>query len=359
MDNKALILAINPGSTSTKIAVYAGDTALFMKNLKHSTEMLSGFEKITDQFEFRKNIIIRALEDADIELSHIKIIMGRGGLLKPIESGVYAVSEAMLSDLRNSPIGEHASNLGGLIAHDIAQSLSNALAYIADPVVVDEMTDLARYSGHALLKRKSIFHALNQKAVAREHAKSIMKKYGELNLIVAHLGGGITVGAHRKGKVIDVNQGLDGDGPFSPERSGTLPAGDLVRLCFSGKYTQKEIMTMIKGKGGLVSYTGTNSVYDVESNAFEGDERASQILQAMAYQVAKEIGAMGTVLEGEVDGILITGGIANSKWFVDLIIERVKTIAPVHVYPGEDEMYALAMNGLRILRGETEIRQYR
>jgi butyrate kinase len=186
-----------------------------------------------------------------------------------------------------------------------------------------------------------------------------MKKYMEMNLIVAHLGGGITVGAHRKGKVIDVNQGLDGDGPFSPERSGSLPVGDLVRLCFSGKFTQKEIMTMIKGKGGLVSYTGTNSVYDIESNAFEGDERASQVLQAMAYQVAKEIGAMGTVLEGEVDGILITGGIANSKWFVDLIIERVQTIAPVHVYPGEDEMLALAMNGLRILKGETKIKQYR
>jgi butyrate kinase len=359
MDNKPLILAINPGSTSTKIAVYAGDTALFMKNLKHSAEMLSGFEKITDQFQFRKNIIVRTLEDAEIKLSHIKIIMGRGGLLKPIESGVYAVSDSMLRDLRNSPIGEHASNLGGLIANDLARSLPGAQAYIADPVVVDEMTDLARYSGHALLKRKSIFHALNQKAVAREHAKSIMKNYKELNLIVAHLGGGITVGAHRKGKVIDVNQGLDGDGPFSPERSGTLPVGDLVRLCFSGQYTQQEVMAMIKGKGGLVSYTGTNSVYDVEADAFEGDERSSQVLQAMAYQVAKEIGAMATVLEGEVDGILITGGIANSKWFVDLIIERVKTIAPVHVYPGEDEMLALAMNGLRVLRGETEIKQYR
>jgi butyrate kinase len=359
MDNKTLILAINPGSTSTKIAVYAGETALFIKNIKHSSEMLSGFEKISDQFQFRKNIIIKELEDADIDLSNVRVIMGRGGLLKPIESGVYAVSEPMLRDLKNSPMGEHASNLGGLIAHDIALTLPDAQAYIADPVVVDEMVDLARYSGHAMFKRKSIFHALNQKAVAKEHSKSIMKNYMELNLIVAHLGGGITVGAHRKGKVIDVNQGLDGDGPFSPERSGSLPVGDLVRLCFSGKFTQKEIMTMIKGKGGLVSYTGTNSVYDIESNAFEGDERASQVLQAMAYQVAKEIGAMGTVLEGEVDGILITGGIANSKWFVDLIIERVKSIAPVHVYPGEDEMLALAMNGLSILKGETKIKEYR
>ncbi|MCF8369273.1 MAG: butyrate kinase [Bacteroidales bacterium] len=352
MDNLPGILAINPGSTSTKIAVYKGETPIFLKNIKHSNSDLAPFEKITDQFQFRKKLVMDQMTDADIAPESLKIIMGRGGLLKPIQSGIYEVNSAMLKDLRNSPLGEHASNLGGLIAHDIALSLPGARAYIANPVVVDEMIDLARYSGHPYFKRKSIFHALNQKAVAHEHAKSILKKYEDLNLIVAHLGGGITVGAHRKGKVIDVNQGLDGEGPFSPERSGTLPAGDLVRLCFSGKMTQKEIMLMIKGNGGLAAYAGTNSAYEVEMKAFEGDEKSSQQMQAMAYQVSKDIGAAATVLEGNVDGILITGGVANSKWFVDLIIDRVKFIAPVHVYPGEDEMRALAFNGLQLLKGE-------
>ncbi len=359
MSSVIRILAINPGSTSTKIAVFEGEIPVFVKNIKHSTEHLDKFEKITDQFSFRKNLILKQLEEAEIELNSIKIVMGRGGLLKPIESGIYEVNERMVHDLRNSPLGEHASNLGGLIAEDIAKSLPGARAFIANPVVVDEMIDLARFTGHPAFKRKSIFHALNQKAVAREHAKSIMMEYEDMNLIVVHLGGGITVGAHRKGRVIDVNQGLDGEGPFSPERTGTLPVGDMVRLCFSGKHTQKEIMKMIKGQGGLAAYTGTNSAYDVEMRAFEGDEKASQYLQAMAYQVSKEIGAMGTVLEGEVDGILITGGVANSKWFVSLIIERVKFIAPVHIYPGEDEMRALAFNGLRIIKGEAKAKEYK
>ncbi|MCB2221936.1 MAG: butyrate kinase [Bacteroidetes bacterium] len=358
MSNKAWILAINPGSTSTKIAVYDGESPLFLKNLKHSQDLLAEFEKITDQFQYRKNLIIKQLEEAEIDLANIRLVMGRGGLLKPMESGIFEVNAAMIRDLKNSPLGEHASNLGGLIAEDIARSLPEARAYIANPVVVDEMTDLARYTGHPYFKRKSIFHALNQKAVAREHAKSVMKNYEALNLIVVHLGGGITIGAHRRGRVIDVNQGLDGEGPFSPERSGTLPIGDLVRLCFSGKLTQKEIMSMIKGQGGLVAYMGTNSAYEVEKRAYEGDERASQVMQAMAYQIAKDIGAMATVLEGELDGILITGGVANSKWFVNLLIERVKFIAPVHVYPGEDEMRALAFNGLRILKGEAETKIY-
>lgn len=358
MDKRNRILAINPGSTSTKIAVYEGEAPVFLKNIKHSKESLDSFEKITDQFQFRKDLILKQLAEAGIEPNSIAIVMGRGGLLKPIESGVYEVNKPMIRDLRDSPLGEHASNLGGLIADDIAKTLKGTRAYIANPVVVDEMIDLARYSGHPLFQRKSIFHALNQKAVAREHAKSVMKKYEDLNLIVVHLGGGITVGAHRKGKVIDVNQGLDGEGPFSPERSGTLPVGDLVRLCFSGRHTQKEVMAMIKGSGGLAAYIGTNSAYQVEKEAEAGDEAASQVFQAMAYQVAKEVGSMATVLAGEVDGILITGGVANSKWFVNLVIERVKFIGPVHVYPGEDEMRALAFNGLRILKGEAEIKIY-
>lgn len=358
MQNSSLILAINPGSTSTKIAVYDGEIPVFIKNIRHSTEELEQFDKITDQFQFRKDLILSQLEEAEIPLSDIQVVVGRGGLLKPIESGVYEVNEAMIHDLRNSPLGEHASNLGGLIASDIAHAHKNVKAYIANPVVVDEMDDIARFAGHPKFKRISIFHALNQKAVAREHAKSIMKTYEELNLIVVHLGGGITVGAHRKGRVVDVNQGLDGEGPFSPERSGTLPVGDLVRLCFSGEYSQKEIMKMIKGEGGMAAYMGTNSAYDVEKRAGSGDKDAKQVLEAMAYQVAKEVGAMSTVLKGEVDGILITGGVANSKWFVNLIVERVHKISPTHVYPGEDEMRALAFNGLRIIRGEADLKAY-
>lgn len=351
MDNPR-ILAINPGSTSTKIGVFEGINPLFMKTIRHTTEELEPFDKITEQFKFRKDIILRELQEADVQLELVKAIVGRGGLLKPIESGVYEVNDTMRADLLVSRFGEHASNLGGLIADELARSLPDARAFIANPVVVDELCDLARLSGHPLLPRRSVFHALNQKAVARAHAKSIMRKYEELNLIVVHLGGGITVGAHSNGRVIDVNQGLDGDGPYSPERTGTLPVGDLVRLCFSGKYTEKEVLKMIKGEGGMVAYLGTNSAYEVEQKAAQGDQEAMLIWEGMAYQVAKEVGAMSAVLKGMVDGILITGGVANSKWFVNMIIERVHRIAPTHVYPGEDEMRALAMNGLRVLSGE-------
>jgi butyrate kinase len=316
------------------------------------------FAKISDEYQFRKEIILKELREAEIPLENLRAIMGRGGLLKPIESGVYAVNERMVEDLRNSSQGEHASNLGGLIAYDLAKSLPDARAYIANPIVVDELEPIARISGHPLLERRSIFHALNQKAVARNHAKSIMRKYEDMNLIVAHLGGGITVGAHCKGRVVDVNQGLDGEGPFTPERSGTLPVGDLIRLCFSGKYTMQEVLKMNKGEGGLKAYLGTSNAYEVEQRAAEGDEYAKFIFEAMAYQVAKEIGAMSAVLKGEVDGILITGGVAHSKWFVNKIIEMVHKIGPTHVYPGEDEMRALAFNGLRVLSGETEAKIY-
>lgn len=353
------IIAINPGSTSTKIAVYENETPVLIKNITHSAEDLAPFDKITDQFEYRKNIIYKVLQEADIRLDLVRAIVGRGGLVKPIESGVYLVNERMKQDLINSPLGaEHASNLGGLIAADLAKLIPNSKAYIANPVVVDELDDIARYSGHPLLPRMSIFHALNQKAVARQHAKSLMQKYEDMNLIVVHLGGGITVGAHKKGRVVDVNQGLDGDGPFSPERTGTLPVGALIRLCFSGKYTEAEMLKMNKGAGGLVAYLGTNSAYEVEQRAQNGDLEAKNIFAAMAYQVAKEIGAMFAVLNGEVDGILITGGVAHSKWFVNQISQRVYKMAPIHIYPGEDEMRALAFNGLRIIRGETIAKEY-
>ena len=350
------ILAINPGSTSTKIAVYADTTPVFIQTISHTSEELAIFELVTDQFNFRKNLILEELKSADIVLKHIRVIMGRGGLLKPVESGIVEVNKRMISDLESCSYGEHASNLGGLISYDLAHSLPNAKAYITNPVVVDEMDDLARLSGHPLLPRRSVFHALNQKAVAREHSKSIMKKYEDLNLIVVHLGGGITVGAHKKGRVVDVNQGLDGDGPYSPERTGTLPVGDLVRLCFSGKYSQNDILRMINGEGGLVAYLGTNSAYEVEQRISDGDSASKY--DGMAYQISKEIGAMVAVLKSNVDGILITGGIAYDKYFVNQIISYVNRFAPVHVYPGEDEMKALAMNGLRLLNGEVKARSY-
>lgn len=359
LSNGIRVIAINPGSTSTKIAVYENETPVLIKNITHSPEELAPFEKIADQFEFRKNIICKVLKEAEIRLDLVRAIVGRGGLVKPIESGVYLVNERMKEDLINSPLGvEHASNLGGLIAEDMAQGLPDAKAYIANPVVVDELDAIARYSGHPLLPRISIFHALNQKAVARQHARSLMKKYEDLNLIVVHLGGGITVGAHKKGRVVDVNQGLDGDGPFSPERTGSLPVGPLIRMCFSGKYSESEVLKMNKGAGGLVAYLGTNSAYEVEQRAKQGDEEAKNIFAAMAYQVAKEIGAMFAVLSGDVDGILITGGVAHSKWFVNEISQRVHKMAPVHIYPGEDEMRALAFNGLRVIRGETVAKEY-
>ena len=352
------VLAINPGSTSTKIAVFQNTEPVFLKNIKHSPEELSVFSKITDQFIFRKEIILRQLQIADIQLHDIHAVVGRGGLLKPIPSGVYEVNDIMVADLMNSPLGEHASNLGGLIAKDIVNALPNAKAYIVDPIVVDEMDDIARISGHPLFQRRSIFHALNQKAVAREYAKLIHRPYESLNLIVVHLGGGITVGAHQKGRVIDVNQGLDGEGPFSPERSGTLPVGELVKFCYSGKYTLKEVQKMVKGEGGLVAYLGTNDAAMVEKMVDAGDANAELIYHAMAYQIAKLIGEMYTVLKGEVDAILITGGVAYDKNFVNWIQERVYKLAPVHIYPGEDEMKALAYNGLMALRGEIVIKEY-
>ncbi len=356
--NKNLILTINPGSTSTKIAVFQGSNQIFMKNITHSSEELEPFKQITDQYEFRKKIVLNELEIAGININDISIIVGRGGLIKPIPGGIYEVNEKMCDDLFAGVMGQHASNLGGLIANDIARSIPNAKAYIADPVVVDEMQDIARIAGHPAFERVSIFHALNQKAIARTHAQSHNKSYEDMNLIIAHLGGGISVGAHQKGKVIDVNNALDGEGPFSPERSGTLPAGALAKACFTGKYTYDEIKKMITGKGGYVAYLGTNKASEVEKAAQNGDSKAILLQKAMAYQVAKEIGAMSTVLKGEVDAIILTGGMAYNKTFVNLITERVSHLGEVFVYPGEDEMRALAMNGLMVLNGEIQAKKY-
>lgn len=358
MDNFK-ILAINPGSTSTKIAVYCNSKSEFLKTIRHSSEELQRFARVTDQFEFRKEIILQELKEAQIEINKISAVVGRGGLIKPIESGVYEVNDRMKEDLKNSIRGEHASNLGALIADNIAVSLPNAKAYIADPVVVDELQDIARIAGHPKFERVSIFHALNQKAIARQYAKSLDKKYEELNLIVAHLGGGISVGAHYMGHVIDVNNALDGEGPFSPERTGTVPAGQLAKLCFSGEYTYDEVKQMLTGKGGLVGHTGSNDAYDLEVRAKSGDKKAQLLQDAMSYNIAKHIGQMAVVLKGRVDGIILTGGIAHNSYLVEYIKEMVGFVAPVAVYPGEDEMQSLAMNALMALRGDVLPREYK
>lgn len=352
------ILALNPGSTSTKVAVYHNRKQVFLKNIKHDLEEMKQFTRVADQFEFRKKAILEEVQHAGLDISKVNIVVGRGGLLKPIPGGAYEVSEAMIHDLRNAA-AEHESNLGGLIAYEIAQEIGHDVkAIIVDPICVDEMEEIARISGMPELPRKSVFHALNQRAVARKFVREHGKKYEEVNLIVAHMGGGISVGVHHKGRVVDNNNGLNGEGPMTPERTGGLPVGQLVDLCFSGKYTRAEMMKKIKGYGGLCAYLGTNDALLVEQKIRDGDEYAKLIYGAMAYQVAKEIGAGATVLEGAVDAIILTGGLANSSMLTDMISQRVRFIAPVRVFPGEGEMDALALNGFMALQGELEIQQY-
>ncbi len=352
------LLIINPGSTSTKIAVFHDKEQVFKKNIKHSTEEVSKFEKIADQFEFRKDVIMSELKAEGIDLAGLTAVVGRGGLLHPLTSGVYEVNAAMIRDLNEAANGEHACNLGGLIANSIAKEFG-VKAYIADPVVVDEMDDVARYSGHPLFPRKSIFHALNQKIIARTHAKAVNRKYEDLNLIGIHLGGGISVAAHKKGRVVDVNNALNGDGPFTPERSGVLPSGPLMNACFSGKYTKKDIDLMLKGQGGFVAYLGTNDALTVEKEVRAGNKEWEKVYRAMAYQIAKEVGGLAaSAFSMDVDGIFVTGGMAYDKLFCSILNDHLHKIAPVYVYPGEDEMAALAMNGVMVLDGEVEAKMY-
>ncbi|MBC2575078.1 butyrate kinase [Peptostreptococcus canis] len=351
------ILTINPGSTSTKIAVFDNDVEVFEKTLRHSSDEIGQFKNISDQFNFRKDVIESELKAANIDLKDLNCIVGRGGLLKPIKGGTYSVTEKMLEDLKVGVSGQHASNLGGIIANEFSKELG-VPAFIVDPVVVDELSPIARISGLSDIDRSSIFHALNQKAIARRYAEEVGKKYEDLNLIVAHMGGGISVGAHQAGSVVDVANALDGEGPFSPERSGGVPVGKLVEMCYSGKYTIYDMKKMITGKGGLVSYLDTNDAREVEALIEKGDEKAKLVYDAMAYQIAKEIGACAAVLKGKVDAILLTGGIAYSKSFTKEITERVNFISEVKIYPGEDEMIALALGGLRVLKGEEKAQNY-
>ena len=352
------LLVINPGSTSTKIGVFEDETLLFEETLRHSTEEIAQYNTIVDQKDFRKELIVNLLASKNFDIKSLNVVVGRGGLLKPIPGGTYAVTDALLEDLKVGVQGQHASNLGGILAKEIGDSIG-VPSYIVDPVVVDELDPIARYSGHPLLPRISIFHALNQKAVAKRYAKENNVAYDSLNLIVAHMGGGVSVGAHKNGRVIDVNNTLDGDGPFSPERCGTLPAGPLARLCFSGEYTLKEVMKMINGNGGLNAYLHTNDMRTVTKMAFEdGNEEAKNVFDAFTYQVAKDISSMAAVLEGKVDQIILTGGIAYGPKVTDAIKARVGFIAPITIYPGEDELLALAQGALRVMTGEEKVMEY-
>ena len=352
------ILALNPGSTSTKVALFEDHTELWSETQRYDTDVIGRFSGVMEQEEFRLEEIRKCLAAHGATVADLDAVVGRGGLLKPIESGTYEVSDKMLEDLRACTWGAHASNLGAPLAVRLADEGGCGKAYIVDPVVVDEMCPLARYSGLPEIERRSIFHALNQKAVARRAAAELQKPYAECNLVVAHMGGGISVGAHEKGRVIDVNNALDGDGPFSPERAGSLPVGGLVKLAFSGKYELPQLLKMLTGKGGLVAHLGTNDLREVIRRMDDGDDNARLLFEALAYRMAKEIGASAAALSGEVDIIILTGGLAYNERFTKLISDRVAFIAPVKIYPGEDEMQALVEGAIRVLNGSEEARRY-
>lgn len=349
------ILVINPGSTSTKIALFIDEKPEWVAGGHHPAHELARFHDVNEQYEYRKEFILRLLAEAGIPLAFDAVI-ARGGLLKPTPGGVYAINERMKHDLIHARM-EHACNLGALIADEIARQCS-CPAYIADPEVVDEFQPVARLTGIPEIERISIFHALNSKAVSRKYAASIGKHYEDLNLIVVHLGGGISVGAHRKGQVIDVNNALNGEGPFSPERAGTIPADQFAELCFSGKYTLKQVKKMLNGKGGLIAHLGTNDVVTISRKAEEGEEPYKGVLDAMLYTVAKQVGAMYIALRGQADAIILTGGIAHSDYCVGILREQIDYLAPVILMPGEDEMGSLAFNALGALRGELPLQVY-
>ena len=350
------ILTIDPGSTSTKIGVFDDEKMLFEENLHHSAEELAQFETIPQQEAFRRRLVLKALEEHRIPLESLSAVCGRGGVLKPVHGGTYLTTDAMIDTLKKGPYGHHASNLGGLLAREIGSAL-HIPSYIVDPPVVDELAPLARYSGHPLITRRSIFHALNQKAVAKRYAKEIGKPYESLNLIVCHMGGGVSVGAHVKGSVVDTENALDGEGPFSPERSGSLPTDAVMKLCFSGDYTEEELRKMFVGRGGLVAYAGSTDMRDLLKMA-ETDAKVAEVIDAFHYQIGKEIGAMAAAMHGQVDQIILTGGIAYGKETVQALKDMVEWIAPVTVYPGEDELLALAQGALRVLNGEEQVMKY-
>lgn len=352
------ILAINPGSTSTKLAVYEDTTELFAQNLSHSLAELAQFPTVIDQHDYRLQKIVECIEKQGLRPGSFSAIVGRGGLLKPMESGTYLINAKMIDDLTHSRYGAHASNLGAILADQVA-GLAGCHGYIVDPVVVDELDPIARITGRPEIKKRSIFHALNQKAVARRFARSIGKRYEDLNLIVAHLGGGITVGCHKHGRVVEVNNCLDGEGPFSPERSGTVQAGSFAREIITKGLTQEAVGKMLAGQGGLVAHLGTNDVREVERRIDAGDQKAQDVYNAMIYGIARYIAAATIPLYGQVDHILITGGIAHSQRVISQLTAYISHLGPIGVYPGENEMQALAEGAYRVLSGEEAAKEYK
>lgn len=352
-----LILAINTGSTSTKLGLYDGFQELITKKIHHNTEDLSKYRKVIDQKSYRLNFINDFLRENGIKYKEFKAIVGRGGLLKPIPGGTYQVNEQMIDDLKAKRVEEHASNLGGILAQALANK-AGCQAFIVDPVIVDELNPVARVSGLPELEKRSVFHALNQKAIAKKYATDNHKKYNEISIIVAHLGGGISVGLHHLGKVIDVNNALCGEGPFSPNRTGGLPTFDFMRLCYSGKYSYEEMRVKLLKEGGLIGYLGTGDIREVIKMMENGNDKAKLVFEAMVYQVGKEIGSLAPVLGGKIEAIVLTGGISYSKLFTDKLCEMIDFIAPVKIYPGEEELSALAAGAYRVLLGEEEPRVY-
>ena len=350
-------LIINPGSTSTKLGVFEDETLLMDETLRHSTEEIAQYPNIIAQKDFRKNIILDFLKEKNIDVNSFDVIVGRGGIVKPIPGGTYEVTDALIKDLTEAKRGEHASNLGGIIAREIADSIG-VKAFIVDPVAVDELVPVARISGIPEIERGSIDHPLNQKAMGRRYAKEVGKKYEDLNLIIVHLGGGTSCGCHDHGKMVDVFAAFNGDGAFSPERANAVPPLSLVEMCFSGKYTQAEMKKKIIGNGGFNAYLGTNDAREIMKRIDEGDEKAKLVMEAFIYQLSKNIGAMAAVLKGKVDQIILTGGIAYGQVITDAIKDRVDWIAPVTVYPGEDELLALAQGAIRVMNGEEQAQKY-
>lgn len=349
------ILAINPGSTSTKIALYENEKEIFCKTLDHPAEEVEKYNKVADQFDMRKEIVLSFLKDNGYEVTELSAVVGRGGMVPSVKSGAYKVNELMADRLKNKPVVEHASNLGALIAYEIANSIGVS-AYIYDSVRVDELNDIARISGMPEIPRTSTSHALNSRAMAMKVAKKQDKKYSDMNFVVAHLGGGISVSVHEKGRMVDIL--ADDEGPFSPERAGKVPCNSLIELCYSGDFDKNTMKKKLRGNGGLKAYLNTVDVREVLKMIENGDENAKLILEAMTYQVAKGIGELATVVEGKVDAIVITGGIAYSEVITSLIKKRVEFIAPVEIMPGENEMESLALGTLRVLNGEEEAKEY-
>lgn len=351
------IFIINLGSTSTKLAIYQDLEEKDRIIINHPTEELKKFENIWDQEEYRKEKIMAALEENNYKLEEFDAISCRGGNIKPVPGGVYVLNDEMIKDMRNGKYGVHPTNVGNAIAYKLGQKAKKEVI-IADPPVTDEFDDLARFSGLKEIERISSFQALNQKRTARKLSQDLHRNYEEINLIIVHFGGGISVAAHKKGRVVEVNNALDGGGPFGPERAGSLPVGDLIKMCFSGKYNEEEMMKKVRGGGGLVSYLGTSNGLKVEKMIEIGDEYALKVFEAMAYQTAREIGAAAAVLKGEVDAVAFTGGFAHSERLINLLKEWISFIADIYVYPGENEMLSLAENTYKYLSGEVEAEEY-